>query len=85
MAIDTAAKRKSCVGVALAFLRMGVIPDGSDLAAGERLHTNALYSGIASGAAAVVAAFRRAYRIGAFHTPYTGPLNQNPNSPSGNF
>lgn len=35
--------------------------------------------------AQVVAAFRRAHRAGAFHTPYTGPTNKNPNSPSGNF
>jgi hypothetical protein len=50
MAIDTAAKRKSCVGVILFALRMGVIPTGSDLAAAERLHTNGLYSGIAASA-----------------------------------
>ena len=57
MAIDTAAKRKSCVGLALLFLRLGVIPDNSDLAAAERLHTQALYSGIAAaGVSAVTAA-----------------------------
>ena len=84
MAIDTSAKRRSCIGLALLFLRPGVIPTGSDLSASERLHTNLLYSGIAA-AAAVVAAFRRAYRAGAFMTPYTGPLVKNPNSPSGNF
>lgn len=48
MAIDTAAKRKSCIGLALLFLRPGIIPDGSNLAAAERLHTQGLYSGIAA-------------------------------------
>lgn len=47
--LDTAAKRKSAVGVSLPWLRMGVIPDGSDLSAPQRLHAQALYSGIASG------------------------------------
>jgi len=46
--IDTAAKRKSCIGLALLPLRMGLIPDGSNLAAAERLHVNMLYSGIAA-------------------------------------
>jgi hypothetical protein len=84
LAIDTEAKRKSCIGVTLFFLRMGVVPAATDLSAGDRLHTNGLYSGIAA-AAAVIAAFRRAYRAGAFMTPYTGPISKNPNSPSGNF
>ena len=48
MAIDTAAKRKSVVGVGIHWLRMGVIPDGSDLSAPQRLHTQAFYSGIAA-------------------------------------
>lgn len=48
MAIDTAAKRKSTVAVTLLFLRMGVVPDGSDLSASQRLHTNGLYAGIAA-------------------------------------
>jgi hypothetical protein len=52
MAIDTAAKRKSTVGVGLHFLRMGIIPDGSNLSAPQRLHTQALYSGIAAGSPA---------------------------------
>lgn len=51
MAIDTAAKRKSCIGLALIFLRTGVIPDGSDLSAPQRLHTDLLYSGIAASGA----------------------------------
>jgi hypothetical protein len=50
MAIDTAAKRKSCIGLTLDFLRPGVIPDGSDLSASQRLHTDLLYSGIAAAA-----------------------------------
>ena len=51
IAIDTAAKRKSCIGLALIFLRPGVIPDGSNLSAAQRLHTDLLYAGIAAGAA----------------------------------
>lgn len=54
MAIDTAAKRKSCIGLALLFLRPGIVPSGSDLAAGERLHTQGLYSGIAADGPAAV-------------------------------
>lgn len=50
MAIDTAAKRKSCIGLATPFNRPGVIPDGSDLSASQRLHTDYLYSGIAAAA-----------------------------------
>lgn len=50
MAIDTAAKRKSCIGLALPHMRAGVIPDGSNLSAAQRLHTDGLYSGIAAGA-----------------------------------
>lgn len=80
MAIDTAAKRKSCVGVVLGFLRMGVIPTGTDLSASERLHTNWLYSGIAAAAAAVVTAIYH-YRAGAFINPHHGPIFHNPNSP----
>ena len=57
MAIDTAAKRKSCVGVGLHWLRMGVIPDGTDLSAPQRLHVQGFYSGIAAGAAVVIAWF----------------------------
>lgn len=48
MAIDTAAKRKSCLGLALVFLRPGILPSGANLAAAERLHVQALYSGIAA-------------------------------------
>jgi hypothetical protein len=50
MAIDTAAKRKSCLGLALGFLRTGVIPTGTNLSASERLQTQGLYSGIAAAA-----------------------------------
>jgi hypothetical protein len=52
MAIDTAAKRKSAINVALHFARPGAIPDASDLEAPQRLHVQALYAGIASSAAA---------------------------------
>ena len=45
MAIDTAAKRKSCIGLALLFLRAGIVPSGSNLdTAEERLHTNGFYA-----------------------------------------
>jgi len=57
MAIDTAAKRKSCIAVTLHWLRMGVIPDGSDLSASQRLHTQAFYSGIAGASPPVVTYF----------------------------
>jgi hypothetical protein len=50
MAIDTEAKRKSCIGLALPMLRPGVVPDGSDLSAAQRLHVDGLYSGIAAAA-----------------------------------
>ena len=50
MAIDTAAKRKSTVGVGLHWLRMGVIADGANLSAPQRLHVQALYAGIAADA-----------------------------------
>lgn len=49
--MDTAAKRKSAIGVTLGFLRMGVIPDGSNLSASQRLHANFRYAGIAAGGA----------------------------------
>ena len=52
MAIDTAAKRKSCIGIGLISVRPGAIPDGSDLSAAQRLHTDLLYSGIAASAPA---------------------------------
>jgi hypothetical protein len=48
MALDTAAKRKSAIGIGLLCLRLGVVPDGSNLAAPQRLHANALYSGISA-------------------------------------
>jgi hypothetical protein len=50
MAIDTAAKRKSCIGIAAPWNRTGVIPDGSNLSAAQRLHADYLYSGIPSSA-----------------------------------
>lgn len=81
LAIDTAAKRKSCIGIALTFLRMGVIPDGTNLDAPQRLHTNFLYSGIAAGAVAEVILVARHYLAAAFHSPYAGPIVHNPNSP----
>jgi hypothetical protein len=55
MAIDTAAKRKSCIGLATPWNRPGVVPDGGNLSAAQRLHTDALYSGIAAGAPGGVA------------------------------
>lgn len=48
MAIDTAAKRKSAIGLALLALRLGVIPDASNLSSAQRLHVQGLYSGIAA-------------------------------------
>jgi hypothetical protein len=50
MPIDTSAKRKSCIGLAAPWARPGIIPDGSNLSAAQRLHTDYLYSGIAAGA-----------------------------------
>lgn len=50
MAIDSAGKRKSCIGIALGFLRTGVIPAGTNLSAADRLHTDGLYNGIAAAA-----------------------------------
>ena len=52
MAIDTAAKRASCIGLGLVCLRLGVVPDAGALSASQRLHTQAFYSGIAAGVAA---------------------------------
>lgn len=49
MAIDTPAKRKSCIGLAAPWGRTGVIPDGADLAASQRPHPALLYLGIISG------------------------------------
>jgi hypothetical protein len=46
--MNTAAKRKSAIGIGLLFLRLGVIPDASNLEAPQRLHTNLMYSGIAA-------------------------------------
>lgn len=65
MAIDTAAKRKSCIGLALGFLRTGVIPDGSNLSASQRLHTDCLYAGIAAGAPVVSTLLPRLSLMGA--------------------
>jgi hypothetical protein len=48
VAIDTAAKRKSCIGLGTPWNRPGVIPDGSSLSASQRLHVQYLYSGIAA-------------------------------------
>lgn len=63
MAIDTAAKRKSCIGLALNFVRPGVIPDAGNLGAPQRLHTDLLYSGIAASApsGATLMALERAF------------------------
>ena len=44
MAIDTAAKRKSAIGIGLHFLRTGVIPDGLNLNTSQREHVQGLYS-----------------------------------------
>ncbi|HND25059.1 MAG TPA: hypothetical protein PK229_12120 [Rhodocyclaceae bacterium] len=65
MAIDTAAKRKSCIGLALIFARTGVIPDGSNLSAAQRLHTDLLYAGIAAGAPSGVTFLPRLTLMGA--------------------
>lgn len=46
MAIDTAAKRRSCIGIGLLFLRTGIAPTDGDLSAVERLHVQGLYVGI---------------------------------------
>lgn len=62
MAIDTAAKRKSCIGIALIFLRLGVIPDGSNLSAPQRVHAEFQYSGIAAGAPVIASQVRRGPR-----------------------
>lgn len=48
MALDTSAKRASAIGLALFFLRPGVVPDGGNLGAPQRLHAQGLYSGIAA-------------------------------------
>lgn len=63
MAIDTPSRRKSCIGLSLDFLRPGIIPDGANLAASERLHADYLYSGIAAAApgGATLMAMERAY------------------------
>lgn len=50
MAIDTRAKRASCLGIALLALRTGPPPDGSNLGASERQHVEGLYVGIAASA-----------------------------------
>lgn len=45
--IDTAVKRASCLGIALLFLRTGVMPDGNNLAtAAERQQAEGLYVGL---------------------------------------
>lgn len=50
MAIDTAAKRKSCIGLAFMPGRTGIIPDDSNLGTLEdRMFTDLLYIGITSG------------------------------------
>ena len=47
MAIDSASKRASCIGIALLALRTGVIPDASDLGTeSQRAHVCGLYSDI---------------------------------------
>lgn len=46
--IDTRAKRASCLGIALLFLRPGVQPDGTNLATvSERQHVQGFYAGLA--------------------------------------
>ncbi len=45
--IDTRAKRASCLGIALLFLRPGILPDGANLATvAERQHVQGLYTGL---------------------------------------
>lgn len=46
MAIDTAAKRRSCIGIGLLFLRTGIAPTGGGLSSAGRLHVQGLYVGI---------------------------------------
>lgn len=46
MAIDTASKRASCIGIALLALRTGIVPDGSNVDGSQRLHPLGLYIGI---------------------------------------
>lgn len=46
MAIDTAAKRASCLGIALVIARCGPIPDGSLANAADRAHAAYSYSGL---------------------------------------
>lgn len=46
MAIDTAAKRASCLGLALIIGRCGPIPDGSLANAADRAHIAYSYSGL---------------------------------------
>jgi hypothetical protein len=83
MAIDTAAKRKSCLGIALHWLRPGIVPDGSDLSASQRLNTQALYSGIDAAAAAasqaleffIVSAQDRWFVVGAADRWFTVPAS----------
>lgn len=50
MAINTARRRASCVGIAITALRTGILPDGGNLNASERLHAAYHYIGIAAGA-----------------------------------
>jgi hypothetical protein len=75
VAIDTAAKRASCVGLALLFLRTGARPDASDLSAAQRLHAEGLYSGIAADSPTVVLApaSRTAYVEPEARTVYVPP------------
>lgn len=51
MAVNTAERRSSSISVGLPF-RVGVLPDGSDLDASDRLNNTFLYAGIAAGGVA---------------------------------
>lgn len=65
--IDTPSKRKSCIGLALLFLRTGIIPSGVTLDASDRLHTDGLYNGIAAGAPVVNNIAEETYLIDLYH------------------
>jgi hypothetical protein len=54
VALDTASKRASSVGVLMSFVLAPPIPDG-DLEAGDRQHASWSYSGVLAGAATLLA------------------------------
>lgn len=54
MALDTADKRASSIGVGLGFLRVWPTPDGAALSQADRQHTGLSYRGILASAPSVV-------------------------------